>query len=132
MEAAGLSREQRGRAGERSQGGEVGVAGEGLVEHQWRGPSEHQRGGLAVVREAKVRLTVAEESLLADFRFPGASLVLHGVLVHAALETFLQSAGSTLVPVGLVDGTFPLQVRGGLAGVDPAPVDGPLEEARAA
>ena len=108
------------------------MAGETLVEHQGRGASEHQRGGLAGVRKAKVRLAVAEESLLADFRFPGASLVLHGVLVHAALETFLQSAGSTLVPVGLVDGTFSLQVRGGLAGVDPASVYGPFEEARAA
>ena len=108
MEAAGLTGEQRGRAGQGRERGEVGVAGEGLVEHQRRGTTEHQRGGFAVVVEAKVGLAVTEETLLADFRFPGTSLVLHGVLVHAALETFLQSAGSALVPVRLIDGTFSL------------------------
>ena len=123
MEAAGLTGEQRGGAGQGREGGEVGVAGKSLVEHQGRGTTEHQRGGFAVVREAKVGLAVSEESLLADFRFPGASLVLHGVLVHAALETFLQPAGAALVPVCLVDGTFSLQVGRGLAGVDSASVD---------
>ena len=123
METAGLTGEQRGRAGQGRERGEVGVAGECLVEHQGRGTTEHQRGGLAVVVEAKVGLAVSEESLLADFRFPGSSLVLHGVLVHAALETFLQSAGPALVTVRLVDGTFSLQVGGGLAGVNSASVD---------
>ena len=99
------------------------MAGETLVEHQRRGTSEHQRGGFAVVVEAKVGLAVTEETLLADFRFPGSSLVLHSVLVHAALETFLQSTGAALVPVRLVDGTFALQVGGGLAGVNSASVD---------
>ena len=123
METAGLGREQRGGAGQGGERGEVGVAGETLVEHQGRGASEHQRGGFAGVREAKVRLAVGEESLLVDFRFPGPSLVLDSVLVHAALEALLQPAGSALVPVGLVDGTFSLQVGGGLAGVNSASVD---------
>ena len=123
METAGLRGEQRGGAGQGGERGEVGVAGETLVEHQGRGASEHQRGGLAGVREAKVRLAVCEEPLLVDFWFPGASLVLDSVLVHAALEAFLQPAGSALVPVGLVDGTFSLQVGGGLAGVDSTSVD---------
>ena len=123
MEAAGLTGEQRGGAGQGGERGEVGVAGESLVEHQGWGTSEHQRGRFAVVREAKVRLAVSQESLLADFRFPRSSLVLHGVLVHAALETFLQSAGAALVPVRLVDGTLSLQVGRGLAGVHAAPVD---------
>ena len=99
------------------------MAGETLVEHQRRGTSEHQRGGFAGVREAKVRLSVCEESLLVDLRFPGASLMLDSVLVHAALEAFLKPAGPALVAVGLVDGTFSLQVGGGLAGVHPASVD---------
>ena len=64
-----------------------------------------------------------QESLLTDFGLPGAPLVLDSVLVHAALKTFLQPAGSALVPVRLVDGTFSLQVGRGLAGVDSASVD---------
>ena len=123
MEAAGLTGEQRGGAGQGGERREVGVAGESLVEHQGWGTSEHQRGRFAVVREAKVRLAVSQESLLADFRFPRSSLVLHSILVHAALETFLQSAGAALVPVRLVDGTLSLQVGRGLAGVHAAPVD---------
>ena len=66
---------------------------------------------------------MCEESLLVHLGFPGSSLVLDSVLVHAALETFLQSAGSALVTVRLVDGTFSLQVGGGLAGVNSASVD---------
>ena len=65
----------------------------------------------------------SQEPVLGHLGLPGTSLMLHRVLVHAALETFLQPAGSTLVPMGLVDGTFSLQVGGGLAGVDSTSVD---------
>ena len=64
-----------------------------------------------------------QESLLTDFGLPGAPLVLDSVLVHAALKTFLQSTCAALVTVRLVDGTFSLQVGGGLAGVNSASVN---------
>ena len=48
------------------------------------------------------------------------------VLVHSHVETLLEPAGLTLVPVGLVNDAGPVAR---LAPVDQPPPDGPLEEA---
>ena len=66
--------------------------------------------------------------LPADGGSPGASLVLHGLPVHAHLQAPSQTAAPALVPVGLVhlaEGPSALLV---LARVLPSPTDCPLEE----
>ena len=124
----GVRPEQRGGGG-RCQRGE-GRHGPRPREHALR---EHRAGAeqrVAAGEEERRGLGVREpeaggrqEAFLGHLGLPGPALVLHRVLVHGALEALLESAGSALVAVSLVDGTFPLEVGGRLAGVHPVPVD---------
>jgi len=54
------------------------------------------------------------------------------ILVHGRLKTLGQPTRATLVAMGLVHGTSTLEIAGGLTGVNPIPMDAPLEKARAA
>ena len=116
------------------------------------GAGEEEGGrGLGGGEPGEGRLA-GQESLLSQLRLAGTSLMLHRcttehsdirkigkvsaapptVLVHAAVEAFLESAGAALVAVSFVNRTAALQVGSRLAGVDAAPVDGALEKSRAA
>lgn len=53
------------------------------------------------------------------------------ILVHGRLEAFLQTAGSALVPVSLVNGATAFEVTLGLASVHSSSMDASLEESRA-
>jgi len=57
-------------------------------------------------------------------------MLLRTVLVHGCLETLVESAGSTLVAVCLVDRTASLQVAGCFARVYSITVNTSLEEPR--
>ena len=116
------------------------------------GAGEEEGGrGLGGGEPGEGRLA-GQESLLSQLRLAGTSLMLHRcttehsdirkigkvsaapptVLVHAAVEAFLESAGAALVAVSFVNRAAALQVGSRLAGVDAAPVDGALKKSRAA
>jgi len=52
--------------------------------------------------------------------------------IHVGFKASLESTGSTLIPMCLVDGTFAIEISLCFTGINTVPVDTSLEEARAA
>ena len=71
-------------------------------------------------------------SIFLQFGFSWASLMLNGIFVHCGIEAFFESAGSALIPMGLVNWATTFEVTLSFASIDPVSVNTSFEETRAA
>ena len=71
-------------------------------------------------------------SIFLQFGFSWASFMLNGIFVHCGIEAFFESAGSALIPMGLVNWATTFEVTLSFASIDPVSVNTSFEEARAA
>lgn len=95
--------------------------------HMWRGGQwrRHEaRGQTHSVHHWRV--FEIESHLSSDGWVSGSSLVLHRILIHALLQTLVQTTGPTLVAMGFVDRTLVSTRAPSLTDVLPVTANWPL------